>query len=196
MNWVAKLTREFTTLFHRLSIDPASEQRQPAPIRISLYHQLQFLLRFRRSRVIMHQTTNRSNLPYTVALTFNLGSGTRDTLRTRCRAHAKHLFSIRFTRSQLSHLFPLSLSLVYLPATSSQLPHSPRRVASKNLTLRRVSLSPFPLLCCRNAWSSVLREAQARPRSAAFTFTTFVSFVSSSHRYHAIPTTSDLVFPA
>lgn len=139
-------------------------------------------------------TKQQIDQPYTVAL--NLGSGTRDTLRTRSRAHAKHLFSIRFTRSQLSHLFPLSLSLVYLPATSSQLPHSPRRVASKNLTLRRVSLSPFPLLCCRNAWSSVLREAQARPRFAAFTFTTFVSFVSSSHRYHAIPTTSDLVFPA
>lgn len=33
-----------------------------------LTHQLQFLLRFRRSRVIMHQTTNRSKLPYTVTL--------------------------------------------------------------------------------------------------------------------------------
>lgn len=112
MNWVAKLTREFTTLFHRLSIDPASEQRQPAPIRISLYHQLQFLLRFRRSRVIMHQTTNRSNLPYTVALTFNLGSGTRDTLRTRSRAHEASLFYSFYSQSIIASLSSLSLSFI------------------------------------------------------------------------------------
>lgn len=150
MNWVAKLTREFTTLFHRLSIDPASEQRQPAPIRISLYHQLQFLLRFRRSRVIMHQTTNRSNLPYTVALTFNLGSGTRDTLRTRCRAHAKHLFSIRFTRSQLSHLFPLSLSRLFAGNFVAAPSQPTSRRLQKSHTAPRVSLSlSTPLLSQR-----------------------------------------------
>lgn len=146
MNWVAKLTREFTTLFHRLSIDPASEQRQPAPIRISLYHQLQFLLRFRRSRVIMHQTTNRSNLPYTVALTFNLGSGTRDTLR----AHTKHLFSIRFTRSQLSHLFPLSLSRLFAGNFVAAPSQPTSRRLQKSHTAPRVSLSlSAPLLSQR-----------------------------------------------
>lgn len=67
-NWVAELTRQFTTSFHRLPIDPTNERRQPAPISHSLIHELQFPLRFRQSRVIMHQTTNRSNLPHTVAL--------------------------------------------------------------------------------------------------------------------------------
>lgn len=91
--------------------------------------------------------------------------------------HEASLFHSFYSQSIIISLY----SLVYSPATSSQLPHSPPRVASKNLTLRRVSLSlsPFPLLCCRNAWSSVLREAQARQRHLPH-LPLRLSFLSSS----------------
>lgn len=51
--------------------------------------------------------------------------------------HEASLFHSFYSQSIIVSLY----SLVYSPATSSQLPHSPPRVASKNLTLRRVSLS-------------------------------------------------------
>lgn len=93
-------------------------------------------------------TKQQIDQPYTVAL--NLGSGTRDTLRTRSRAHTKHLFSIRFTRSQLSHLFPLCLSRLFAGNFVAAPSQPTSRRLQKSHTAPRVSLSlSAPLLSQR-----------------------------------------------
>lgn len=90
------------------------------------------------STITCHYAPNNKSIKATAhcSTTFNLGSGTRDTLHNAVRTRGI-FFLFVYSQSIIASLS----SLVYLPATSSQLPHSPRRVASKNLTLRRVSLS-------------------------------------------------------
>lgn len=195
MKWVAKLTREFTTLYHRLpSIRRANEDNRHQ-FAFPSYTSFNFFFVF-DDHVLLYAPNNKS-IKATAhrSATFNLGSGTRDTLHdavhTRSISFSFVLLAVNYHISLLSRLFAGNFVAAPSQPTSRRL--------QKSHTAPRVSLSlslSAPLLSqrvvVRAPWG-----ASASTAFAAFTFTTFVSFVfSSSHRYHAIPTTSDLVFPA
>lgn len=140
MKWVAKLTREFTTLYHRLpSIRRANEDNRHQ-FAFPSYTSFNFFFVF-DDHVLLYAPNNKS-IKATAhrSATFNLGSGTRDTLHdavhTRSISFSFVLLAVNYRISLLSRLFAGNFVAAPSQPTSRRL--------QKSHTAPRVSLSlPF-----------------------------------------------------
>lgn len=137
MKWVAKLTREFTTLYHRLpSIRRANEDNRHQ-FAFPSYTSFNFFFVF-DDHVLLYAPNNKS-IKATAhrSATFNLGSGTRDTLHdavhTRSISFSFVLLAVNYHISLLSRLFAGNFVAAPSQPTSRRL--------QKSHTAPRVSLS-------------------------------------------------------